>query len=159
MNENTIVIASWVSIILLAIISGIAIQPHLIDDEFTVVIDDFGNTATFKYQTQIEPKHDLTETIYYKTSDEIIQISEKDEYNMPMFWIQNLEENLVWVLLPNGSGHLVAYVEDIENLKTDYIRIHDYNINNSKIWGDKNATIYYDWSSTRKINISFIDFS
>lgn len=130
--------------------SVIAIQPHLINDDI-VVIDDFKKTAKFQYLIEIGPAYNAEEPIYYKSADEVIELSERDEYNQSMFWIENYDEKIVWILLKGGTGHLKVCVDDIDTLKTPYIKIYDFASNETWKTVD-NTSIFVDYCSIKNNN-------
>lgn len=58
----------------------------------------------------------VSEPQYYLNSTQVHEIAEEDIHGNPIFWIDDIEDKKIWILLPNSTGHMMAYVEDIDNL-------------------------------------------
>ena len=131
----TVIIVSCTTCVLLA---GMYIGVDSCESDTQKTIDTLRWNLTVPYDHTADSdtkyiSNELAESVgipeFYLNASEVYNLAEKDEYNQPMFWVQNYNEKIVWILLPNSSGHLRAYVEDIGNLSTTYRIIDEFNSN------------------------------
>jgi len=116
MNDNQKIICGIFILLCLGLIGAMEASIHVNSED---VIERHQEPVNINGDLYVlDPYFVLTigEPQYYLNSTQVHQVAEKDIYGNPIFWIDETEYKKIWILLPNSTGHMMAYVEDIDNL-------------------------------------------